>query len=114
MGLGSGIDAFFYADDDILVDIDTVSLTFRITVSGGGFIGEGIELCLLVLNDLDHPLIDSVRAKKPIHQHISGLAHTVGAADRLVFGRWLILRFTEDNDTGRLDVEARASGLDLR
>ena len=112
--LRSGIDAFFHANDDILVDIDTVSLTFRITAGGSGFIGEGIELCLFVFDDLDHPLIDSVRAKQSVDENISGLTHAVRTADRLVLCRWLVLWFTEDNDTSRLDIKAGSSGLDLR
>ena len=44
----------------------------------------------------------------------AGLAHPVDPRDRLVLRRGLPLRLHQDDDRGRLDVEADSSGFDLR
>ena len=69
---------------------------------------------MLVADDLEDVLVDRVLAEEAEGEHAARLPHAVGARDRLVLDRGLVLRLAEDDDARALDVHAGSARLDLR
>ena len=58
----------------------------------------------LPTQDLHHALINRLLGKEPVHLQTSRLPHSVRSSDGLPFDCGLHLRFSDDNDRGRLNV----------
>lgn len=105
---------FVYAVNFFFNDVsEGFGINFDAFGGCGGFVREGVERRLLAFQDVHKAFIDGVFTKKTIDKHIAGLPHAVRTGNGLILDRRFELRFADNHNTGGLDVQPGAAGLDL-